>query len=174
MSEKNRHIPIKCRGLREVHYSTLKPFQGGLKKMSPESADKLKSSILKWGWRFPVFVWRDGGTDWIHDGHGRLLVLQGLVDEGYEINKIPVVDIEAKDRKEAAELLLALNSRYQKITDEGLSEYMNMMDITPLDLDMIDLPDIDMGALEMDTEEADKVEPDEGVSRQCPECGYRW
>ena len=141
---KTKHIPIRCKGSRSLSYRVLKPFQGNLKEMSKVSADKLKASILKYGWRFPIFVWKNGKSEWIHDGHGRLLVLKSMISDGYTIDNLPVADIEAKNKREAGELLLALNSRYQSITDEGLYEFMNTMEIDPIDLDMFDLPDIDL------------------------------
>ena len=138
-------IPIKIKGkLRRVSHEKLRPFQGKLKEMSDESAEKLAKSILKHGWRFPIFVWQDKGVEWIHDGHGRLLILQHLIDSGYTIDDLPVVDIEAKDKKEAAELLLAVNSRYQHTTPDGLYEFMTEMDIDIDTLKDYDLPDIDL------------------------------
>ena len=148
MSNKINKIEIGCKGSRTILHSKLKPFQGSLKEMSKLSAEKLKASILKYGWRFPVFVWNDGKTDWIHDGHGRLLVLAELLKEGYTIDALPVVDIHAKDRKEAAELLLAVNSKYQTITEEGLYQFMHEMDLKMEDLTVFDLPDIDMEQFE--------------------------
>lgn len=174
----NKIIPIKCgQGLRAVSYRSLKPFQGSLKEMSQDSAKKLRASILKYGWRFPVHVWRDGDTDYVHDGHGRLNVLKSLIAEGYMIDKIPVVDIQADDRRMAAALLLAVNSKYGTITGDGLYEFMHDMDIDPIVLETFDLPDIDLDDFRaeffehnnMDDEEA---EPLEAKSKACPNCGY--
>ena len=134
-------IAIKCKGSRYISHSELKTFQGNLKEMTKDSARKLRASILNHGWVAPVFIWN--GNE-ILDGHGRLLVLAELLKEGYKIGALPVVDIEAKTKKEAAEILLAINSKYQSVTGEGLYEFMAVMDLSMDDLADIDLPDIDM------------------------------
>src|SRR3989304_6287600 len=133
-------IPINCKGNRSIPFSELRTFQGNLKEMSKESAGKLRASILKHGWVAPVFVW---DKDFILDGHGRLLVLAELLKEGYTIKDLPVCDIEATTKKEAAQILLAINSKYQTITDDGLYEFMAAMELDMGDLEEIDLPDID-------------------------------
>lgn len=138
-------IPIKIKGdLRRVPWKSLKPFQGNLKEMSEDDAEKLRGSLLKFGWRFPIFVWKEKKNNWIHDGHGRLNVLKKLLEEGYTIGDIPVVDIQAKDKQEAGELLLALNSRFGKATPEGLYEFINEMGIDVETLLDYDFPDIDI------------------------------
>ena len=134
-------IAIKCKGNRSLPLGALKTFQGNLKEMSKESAGKLRASILSHGWVAPIFVWN--GNE-ILDGHGRLLVLAELLKEGYTIGDLPIVDIEADNKQEAARILLAINSRYQSITDDGLYEFMSSMDLSMDDLADIDLPDIDM------------------------------
>ena len=138
MSEK--HIEIRCTGSKTVPYESLKPFQGNLKEMNLDDADKLRAEISERGWIAPVFVWGDQ----IMDGHGRLFVLGQMLEDGYTIDDIPVAEIHAKDETEAAKILLAINSHYQKITDEGLYEFVNKYKIEPLDLDNFEFPDIDM------------------------------
>lgn len=122
-------------------HGKLVAFQGNLKEMSKDSALKLRESIFKHGWIAPVFVW---DKNYILDGHGRLLVLQELIKEGYTIGPIPIVDIEAKTKKEAGEILLSINSKYQRMTEEGLYEFLHEMDISLDDLPYIELPDIDL------------------------------
>jgi hypothetical protein len=134
-------INITCQGTRYVPIEDLEPFQGNLKVLTKKESDKLKRQIVHLGFSFPVFVWKDS----ILDGHNRIFAVQELKSEGYTIGDIPVVDIEAKNRQEAAEKLLALNSHYARITDEGLYEFLseNCLDIKDLALDL-SLPDIDM------------------------------
>src|SRR4030065_2870444 len=120
------NIPIRCKGNTYLPYTALKEFQGNLKKISKENLLKLRALILKHGWIAPVFVWND--TE-ILDGHGRLLALKGLLSDGYEIEDIPIVDIQGKSRTEAAEILLRINSHFQSITEAGLKEYMEGFDI---------------------------------------------
>ena len=102
-------IQITCTGSGVKPIEQLRDFQGGLKTLRPEQLGKLKRSILKYGFTFPVFTWQDK----ILDGHQRLFATKELVKEGYEIDDIPVVEIEAENKKEAGEKLLALNSQYE-------------------------------------------------------------
>lgn len=134
-------IKIRCKGNRNVSYDKLKHFQGALKEMSVINAKKLKESILRYGWIAPVFVWHG---DQILDGHGRLLILGEILKEGHIIADIPVVDIEAKDKQEAAKILLSLNSHYQTITEEGFYEFMHDFELKTDDLDIYALADLDL------------------------------
>ena len=160
MRKNLKQIPVRCKGNRYLPYDRLKTFQGDLKEMTEANAGKLKASILKYGWVAPVFVW---GGDYILDGHGRLLVLGNLLEEGYSIGDLPVVDIEARTKKEAAEILLAINSKYQTITDEGLYQFMNDMDLKLDDLSIFELPDIDFKEFESEffSEDAEAAEEEE-------------
>lgn len=161
MKKSGTEIKIRCKGNRNIGYDRLKHFQGHLKEMSKPSALKLKESILRYGWIAPVFVWN--GNE-ILDGHGRLLVLGEMIKEGYTIGDIPVVDIEAKDKQEAAKILLSLNSHYQAITEEGLYEFMHDFELKMEDLDICQLADIDLERFEAgyftdETEEGKVPEP---------------
>lgn len=136
-------IPVTCKGSKKMPLSSLLEFQGNLKTLHDAEAKKLRSSILKHGFAFPVFVW---GAH-ILDGHQRLFVLRQLIDEGYRIDDIPVVEIKAKDRSEAAEKLLLLNSRFGEITDAGLLDFIESfeLDLSSLELNLenIDIDDIE-------------------------------
>jgi len=168
-------IEIKCGGSRLVSHAELLAFQGALKTMSKDSALKLKKSIIKHGWIAPIFVWNNNN---IIDGHGRMLILAELVKEGYIIDELPVVDIDAKNKKEAAKILLAINSKYQDITDEGLYQFMAEMDLAAIDLDDLAMPDIDLDIFKSGYFEG--FEPvsadsqgrlDEKTKIKCPKCG---
>ena len=137
----NKEISVTCKGSSTVPLDKLQDFQGNLKTLGDAEFEKLKRQILKYGFSFPVFVWGDH----ILDGHQRVFVVRSMVDEGYTITDIPVVEIEAKDKKEAGEKLLALNSHYAKMTDEGLNEFLHDMsiDVGAIAGDL-ELPDIDM------------------------------
>lgn len=137
-----KKIKITCKGSRSVPIEKLERFQGNLKELSEKEFEKLKGSILKYGFSFPVFVWENN----IIDGHQRVMTVLELLKTGeYEIDDVPVVDIEAMDKREAAEKLLVLNSQYAKMTYEGLYEFGTTMEIdfesVALDLN---LPDIDI------------------------------
>ena len=134
-------IKITCKGQQYIPLGKLKSFQGNLKELRSDEFEKLKRSILKYGFSFPVFVWKNN----ILDGHQRIYVTAELVKEGYAIGDIPAVEIDAKDETEAAEKLLMLNSRYAKITEDGLYEFLNARDVNIENMfGDLDLPEIDM------------------------------
>lgn len=154
-------IRVECEGAATVPYTKLQPLQGNLKTLSKEAYSKLKNSIVKYGFSFPFFAWKDKeGTLWIEDGHHRQLVIAKMVaDENYKCPALPVSYVHAKDKKEAMRKLLALNSRFAKITDDGLYEYMHDAEITMDELDIeFDLPDIDTKRFEAEYFKSDIIE----------------
>lgn len=175
-----KHIPIKCSGSRTMLWHELKDFQCRLKEMSKEDYQKLRHLILTYGWITPVFVW-DG---FILDGHGRLKVLAELIKEGYTIDPIPVSDIEADNRQDAAKMLLAINSQFQKITEDGLYEYLTVNEISFDVMEMeVTLPDIDIDHFRVNFYEDIEFKPgtedeqgklDEKKKIKCPDCGYEF
>tara|TARA_R100000664_G_scaffold16668_1_gene25477 strand:+ start:1752 stop:3089 length:1338 start_codon:yes stop_codon:yes gene_type:complete len=151
--ENTKSIIIKCKGSGTMPYTELEEFQGSLKKMSKQNAEKLKKEIAELGWTAPVFVWNklpDGESleqAKIMDGHGRLFVLKQMADEGWDIPEIPIVEIEAKDEHEAGRILLGINSKFQKISSEGLLEFLIDYDIEIPELENISLPDVQMSVI---------------------------
>ena len=125
-------IQIACTGTELVSIEMLTPIQGKLKTRTRQQLYGLRTSIIKYGFSFPIFVWKDNGTFFTLDGHGRDFVCGELVKEGYNFlqkdgttnTSVPCVFIDAKDRVEAKEKLLALNSQYGEITEEGLISYI--------------------------------------------------
>lgn len=152
-------IDIKFRGTPLMDFDLLKTFQGGLKTLSEESKQKLKNSLIKYGFIQPIFIWKNN----ILDGHQRLIVLEELFNEGYALssgeNQIPIIRIKAKSKKQAKELILVYNSQYGKITEKGLNEFL--ID-SELDLDNLDTIDLDLSILNIEQEEKElrDIEPD--------------
>ena len=83
-----------------------------------------------------MFVAKTENKNFTLDGHGRDIISNELKDEGYKFKKpngkigfdLPVVFILCKSKIEAKEQLLFLNSRYRKITEKGLFEFLNEKD----------------------------------------------
>lgn len=149
-------IPITCQVTEYETLLRLKEFQGGLKSISKTELEKIKASILKYGFSFPVFVWELN----ILDGHQRLAAVKELIEEGHEIDAIPIVRIIAKNEKEAAEKLLILNSRYATITQHGFDDYIERVEIEMPEIeDIIHLPEISF----FETEDFDHEEHWQGM-----------
>lgn len=145
-------IEIKCKAAEFVSIDKFTEIQGTLKELSVKNYEKLKNSILKYGFSFPVFCWKQKNTYWILDAHQRLKTLKKLAEEeNYFIPPLPVVFVECDNKRQAKEKLLMLNSNYGKITDEGLYEYLNEIgneiDFDSIKLDL-ELPGIDLDMFE--------------------------
>jgi len=128
-----------------LDFHSLNDLQGDLKILSRSNLAKLKRSILKDGFDYPFFVWIENkGTKkekyFIHDGHQRKRVLIELENDGYEIPKVPYIEIEAADRKEAVRKLLQVNSRYGEYNPESSFYRDNNIDLSIMN--DINIPEI--------------------------------
>lgn len=156
-------VRISCSGAATVDLADLLPLQGDLKSLSKENNKKLRWSILKYGISFPFFAWKTKDGLFILDGHQRDRVLREMRDDGYMVPPLPVDFIEAKNKKEAKEKILLLSSRYGKMTEETLHEYIKMGDLEfpglklILDLPEINLPRFDKGWINDETQNPDDI-----------------
>ena len=112
-------------------------FQENLKEMSINDYKKLQKSILENGIISPGFVWRNKGKIFALDCHQRLKTLKQMRLDGLPVpDKIPVVEIKAKNKKEAKRFLLQYVSQHGKVTEDGLYEFIHN---AGLDSDIEDL-----------------------------------
>ena len=138
-------VRVTCRGADLADLATLRPFQGDLKRLSEENYEKLKTAILKYGFSFPMAVWKDGGRMLCIDGHQRDKVLKRMEQEGYRIPRLPVDYIEAKNEKEAKEKILLATSQYGEMDGESLNNFLMESGLEFPELkSLIALPEIDL------------------------------
>lgn len=148
-----------------------------LKDDADSNIGDLKDSILSIGFTIPLFIWLEG--KYVADGSSRLLALEMLEYEGYEIPDIPYIPLEAANKKEAKRLTLVISSQYRKITNNSIGEFtldMNEIDLSFVHLEGYNLEaiewtppktkEIDMG--EMKTADASKIK------HTCPKCKFSW
>lgn len=138
----SKTIPITCKSDQLIPITQLENFQGKLKAIDEQSFNKLKESIVKYGFSFPIFVWGKK----ILDGHQRLAAVKRLIDDGYSIkgDKLPIVDIIAKSEQEAAEKLLLINSRYARIDQSGFDAFIADFEIDLADFSgLLEIPDVE-------------------------------
>ena len=131
-------ISIKCETSEKLELADLTEMQGGLKERTDIDYDKIKLSICKFGFSFPFFIWKSGNKNYLIDGHGRFATLCKMQKDGYLIPSLPVVYIQCKNKTEAKQKLLRLNSQYGKMTKESVLEFAEDID---LNFDEIALPD---------------------------------
>ena len=151
-------IKIKCTGTEELPLDKIKEFQGVLKKRTKAQKEKLLESLKTYGFSFPFFIWKNEGINWCLDGHGRLEVLNSLLNKD-QLPTFPVVYVQAEDEAEAKKKLLQLNSQYGEIDTEGLQEFIDGIDI---DMSEFEIPDINLDGLIEPKEEGAIPEVEEG------------
>jgi len=183
-------VEIKCKGSATAKLSDLKPFQGDLKILTDENYEKAKAEIIDLGFSFPFFVWshQDGkrrdSLD-LFDGHQRLKILNRMVEEGIELPEYyPIVEIDAKNFKEAKRKVLAATSNYGTMTKEGL---LGFMDEAGLDIkevvesftfDSVQLSIPVEGIDEQDhsgaNKEIDTEDYGSSLVHKCPKCNFEF
>lgn len=165
----------------------LQEFQGSLKELSKDNAEKLWRQMVETGFSDPFKVWEDpDGKLNLLDGHQRRRILLAKKSDGTGIvipDKFPCDYIQCRDKREAKIRVLQFISQYGKVTDEGLYEFMveNELDPDLLKLDF-DLPNLDVDYFldgyfgEGTTNEPDEKNLDENIEtkNKCPKCGYEW
>lgn len=52
-------IKIKCKSENTLELAEMTEFQGGLKARTDIDYDKIKLSIIKYGFSFPFFIWKN-------------------------------------------------------------------------------------------------------------------
>ncbi len=104
-----------------IPIADLLPSQGNLKDLSETNYKKLKNTIERRGFSYPVYVWEDDNKI-LHllDGHQRQRV---LMTEGWN-EPIPYLKVPAKNLQEAMARLLEITSQYATITQEGIDEFI--------------------------------------------------
>jgi hypothetical protein len=149
-------------------------FQGEFKRHDQYDIENIIKSLVRYGINFPFFIWRDQGANYCLDGHGRKLALYQLRSRGYTIPDIPVVCIYAKDKAEAIQKLLRLNSRYGAITEDSVGNFIGSM---PVDFGELSIPDINIIEFTDVPNYLDGIfskeeaPPKEKPVKRCPYCG---
>jgi len=152
-----KKIPLRCKGEKLVPIEKVQAFQGNLKELDKKAFKQLRALIVKLGWIAPVFVWKDKqGVYNLLDGHQRMFVIRKMIaDEKFVFEHVPINVIDATNKKEAAETLLAIDSRFAKITDEGLYGFVHEFDIPEDILEDFCFPEMGLSLFEdIDYDEA--------------------
>lgn len=160
MSENNNEtIQITCQTKDSLPLDKLQDFQGQLKTIDKKNLTRLKNRIKKVGINVPVFVWNNEGKYYLLDGHQRTKALKSLKKDGYTIPKIPVVYIEASDKEDAKEKLLAISSQYGDFQMDILSDFSIGLDIEDLRLTKGSIP-LDYNNRETEGDDDEVVDED--------------
>lgn len=125
-------ISPALKDLSVIDYRNLVPLQGELKLLSESNYSRLLKSLKEFGFRFPFFAWhcKQEKKFYTIDGHGRnrVFIKENITDEKGKY-EFPYIPVEAKNKQEAAKLLLAYSSQYQQITQEGFDAFTATFEI---------------------------------------------
>ena len=153
-------IQIACETKDTLKLEDMTVMQGGLKIRDDSDYEKIKKSILQYKFSFPFFLYKDKkGTNWLIDGTGRHDCLLRMAEEGYIIPDLPVVYIQCKDKKEAKQKLLRLNSQFGRMTKDTVLEFASDIEV---DFSDIALPDTTIDFSDQ-SEETPETEGDDEV-----------
>ncbi len=165
-------VKIACKGATTVSLDEMLDLQGDLKTLSEDDYVKLRNSITEFGFSFPEFYWEDTeGKKWTIDAHQRNRTLRKMRDEGWTIPPLPADPIFAKDKTEAKKKLLLQISRYGKLSDTGLADFVNEADSSfAIDeiSDFLEFPELNFSPHEYAPME--KNPNDEQEKMICPNC----
>lgn len=141
-------VKITCQGAATLPLEEMIAFQGALKTLSDLQAAKLRGSIEREGFAFPVAIWRDlAGRKKILDGHQRIEVLRRMVLDRWEVPEIPVVFVEAENEKQAKRKLLAAASQFGQVQQDGFASFLVEADLELDDVfGQINFPELDLSA----------------------------
>jgi hypothetical protein len=94
-------IEVTCSAADLLPLDAIEEFQGNLKARTKADVEQIITSITKYGFSFPFFVWNGTGHNYCLDGHGRIQALAEMRRRGEDIPLLPVAYIEAADEAEA-------------------------------------------------------------------------
>ena len=137
-------IRIECKGADTLPLDAIEEFQGSLKKRSKKDIDLITTSINKYGFSFPFFIWNGTGHNYCLDGHGRIQALCEMRKRGENLPLFPVVYVDAKDEEEAKNKLLRLNSQYGQMTVESVLEFADGIEIDFEEIMLSDGSDLEL------------------------------
>ena len=161
MTAKGKILKIKCdpKGKMEtMSWKALKSMQGDFKTLDDEGRQTLRASMEKVGFKAPFFVWY--GHDELLDGVQRTDVLEDMVSDGWTIpDKLPVVLIEAKSRREALEDIARFSSQHGVVTEQGAINLFGLEGLKVI-LPVIRILNIDIPKLILNEQYKDK-DPDD-------------
>lgn len=130
----------RIKGLIDVDWRKIKALQPDDVKINT-NINALKKSLKNHGFSLPFAVWKDGSTIYTIDGHTRKRALEELKHEGEEVpDKLKAFEIDAKDRKEAVQILVEVfNQKHNAFDNEVLTRWLEVEDVEIQDLNVLNV-----------------------------------
>ncbi len=93
----SRKIINTVKNCKTLSWKELKTYEfNNLKEDQNRDVSKLKNLIVSDYFCFPFFIWE--GNNYCIDGAGRRKVLLELEEEGYIVDDLPIVEIQAEKK----------------------------------------------------------------------------
>lgn len=145
-------IKDRIKELKQVEWRKIKPLQPDNSKILM-NYDAIEKSILKHGFSMPFFGWENKGNVHCIDGHSRLEILSNLENVP---ETLPVILIDAKDKKEAQEILIEVfNQKHNPFDLDVLQEWVELEQLD------VDLETINVKIDEIEVDEVEHLEAEE-------------
>jgi len=151
-------IENKVKDLQVTDTKTFLSWDFNTLKDRNRDVTKLKNSIAKSGWSFPVIVWNNPDTKkpYVIDGTGRKLAVLELLDEKHEIDEIPYVTVEAENLADAKAKALEVSSQFGTISKDSFLSFTEDMELDFSTFEIDGFDDITVGTFDKDYSEAKK------------------
>lgn len=160
------------KGTETLNFRMIEIIQGDLKSLSVTNYEKLKRSLLRHGFISPIHVWHnpEGYRKWAAlDGTQRLRTLERMELEGYKIERVPIVEVDAPDLRTAKKVLLQLSSKYGQFENQGLAEFLGddkeFWDNLEKDYEIVNSK---VAKAQFQLDHTDKK------LKKCPKCDHEW
>ena len=130
----------RIKGIINVEWEKIKPIQPDDVKINT-NINALKKSLKNHGFSLPFAVWKDDNVIYCVDGHTRVKALKELKHEGEEVpDKLKAFEIDAKDRKEAVEILVEVfNQKHNPFDNEVLVNWLEVENVEVKDLEAVNI-----------------------------------
>lgn len=165
-------IKITCDTKDLLAPDKLTPLQGELKSLTEKKYEKLKASLLRHGFVFPEYVWKNGKTNYVTDGHQRLRAIAMMKQQGIELEggKVPIVYVQADNKKHALELILAAMSEYGSYDEDSVYEFVKTNELDWSEIKPFsDFAALNMGKLDVGWFQPDWTPEAQEKSEEVPE-----
>lgn len=151
-------VENKVKDLQTTDTKTFLSWDFNTLKDKDRDVTKLKKSIVKSGWSFPVIVWNNPDTNkpYVIDGTGRKLAVLELLDEKWEIPEIPYVTIEAENLADAKAKALEVSSQFGEITKESFLSFTEDMELDFGTFEIEGFDDLTVSTFDKDYSESNK------------------
>ena len=118
-------IKINCESDATLKLTDMVPFQGNLKKRTPQDIKELTDSLVNEGLMMPFAIWKHEGKNYLLDGHGRkeALIKLAVEEPSMLTEEWPVIYVNADTEDGARKALLQITSAYGKVTKSGYKQF---------------------------------------------------